>query len=194
MSLDAFARETILRAWPPELGRPTLAARQAAQAISRHETVYATTWTGPLASSHNWGAVQCAAPKTARCGNDCAGGGDRRPDGSTYRACFRVYPSDIDGARDFLRVLLVRRPSVARVIGSGRADVIARAMHATRYYEGIGHTVEERVAGYARAISRNVAELARSLGEPNTLEVHPRSKSDAAGIAVALLAAWIMSN
>src|SRR5262249_11111148 len=139
------------------------------------ETYYGLAWSKAGIGSHNFGAVQCCKP-TAGAGGapTCPANAflytDTHPNSNgtstSYSVCFRAYPSDVDGAKDFLDVLLPPRPAVANAIASGSAQTIAEAMYETHYYEGAGKTPADRIARYAKAIAANAARIAAELGEP----------------------------
>lgn len=172
------ARTTLLAAWRAVLGTdPTPAELQTALAIARHETGWGTY--KPFQSSHNWGAVQCCRPDAS---GQCPPGSFLAKDSSPsdaggsvpYAICFKSYPDDEAGARHFLEILAVKRPTVRRTLGTGSALAVAEAMYDSKYFEGFGKTREARIEGYAKGIERNARAVASALGEPLVVTAAPR--------------------
>jgi len=171
---DAWARDVVTKAFALVVGRaPTLAERQAVQAVTRFEGGYGSGWgSSGGAGSNNWGAVQ---------GSGSAGSFqhvDTHADGSKYTTAFKRYSSAEEGAADVVRLLTTLRPWVLHVLGSGSATAQATEM---RRHVKIGEPMwpggpkaerenwgymEAAVPMYASAIARNARELAANLGEP----------------------------
>lgn len=180
---DAWARGVLARAWPQALARPSPAELQGVQAIGRLEGFYGfASRPAGWAGSNNWGAIHCAHGPPCD-GTDCFEAGDTTATGSSYRTCFRVYPSADAGAADLVHELY-RRPSVAAALKTGDALAIATAMRRTGYHE----TAPEK---YGRAIANNAAAIASSVGEPLLVRMGPGS-SEASMVGPVLfgLALW----
>jgi hypothetical protein len=185
-------RTLLTGAYRDRYGRdPSLGEAQALQAVSLRESRYGEAWEDQGAGSYNLGGIQAGRPPCdpARSFEYT----DRRPTSSgasvEYRACFRRYPSLTAGAADLVNVLFVRhgREKVRQAAARGDLGGVARQMHATRYYEGQGATVEERIANYAGWIGSGVRTIARSLGEPEALRLRPKATiGSGAGVVVAV--------
>lgn len=156
---DQWARDVVLEAWALEHPgtEPTLGEAQTIQAVGRFEGSYGLA-TRPAAwvGSNNWGAVQCG--HGAPCGDSCFETRDTHADGSEYHWCYKRYPSAVDGARDVVRLLTTKRPTVWDAMRAGDADGVAGQMRATGYHE-------TAVPTYAERIAHNAHELADALGE-----------------------------
>jgi hypothetical protein len=155
----------LLAAWPGA----SLAQIQTAQSIGLFEGNY-----GSFLNANNWGNIQCRG--TAPCPPDCAEARDTHADGSSYRACFRIYPSQEAGAAALVSQLgksitrgiekatgdlrtRIGSADAAGVLASGNADLVAESMRAGGYFEATA-------SHYAKAIALNAAGIAQSLGEP----------------------------
>lgn len=162
MMSDAAARPILRSAWFSLVDRkPPLAALQIAQGIARFEGNYGA-WKG----RHNWGAVMCSVrPVNGVCPAGCGFSNDSFPDGRPMPSCFKEYPDDFAGARDFLRHLTILRPSVLVALRTGNIDAVAEAMFREHYYTGFGKTEDQRINGYAATIDNNVRMLAGTMGE-----------------------------
>jgi hypothetical protein len=105
-----------------------------AQAIGLMEGRYGK-W-GPGNASNNWGAI--TVPPLP--GGGCPTTGFPHKDSSfelgEYTTCFRLYPTSLEGATNFLKVLYVDRPKVFEAALSGDIRGVAREMYATNYYLG----------------------------------------------------------
>lgn len=139
-----------------------LSVIQVAQAVAALETRYGRAWRVSF-PVYNWGAIQASRPPCDPAASFLYT--DKRPDGRVYSVCFRRYSNDDDGAEDLIRVLYAKRPTVLAAARAGDLRAVAVAMRATRYYEGIGATEEQRIEGYARGLAAKLDELARALGE-----------------------------
>jgi len=132
---DKTARDLVNQAWQSVIGvAPTLAERQAIQAVGRYEGSYGYGWHG--ITTRNWGAIQCGT----HVHNDCVDGHciswlDHKPSGSEFHACYRVYDSDYDGALALVQIL--HRMKVTDIMASGDSLAIATKMHQAGYYGGI---------------------------------------------------------
>lgn len=197
---DAEAKATLALAFKLELGRDASAAElQWAQAVSWIETGgrYAGGASGyhgqagKLEGSNNWGGIQAGKPKGGVCPPGSRLATDTFPTQKgvsvPYEVCFKEYPTPLDGARDFLRVLYVKRPAVLVAARTGNAHAAAAAMYDTTYYQGRGSTREERIDGYARAVFGAMGRIAKSLGEPRAFELgaHGMTEPARAGEVVA---------
>lgn len=136
------ARAWLLQAWAQVFPNvePTLSALQAVQAVSLHETGYGRGWKDAMRYSYNQGAVQCGKvqDKDGNCPAGCAPYGDSRPTPQgqvAYAACFKVYPNDVAGWADLLRVM--GKANVRAVWNDGDLDAVALGMRKNYYFGGI---------------------------------------------------------
>ena len=154
MMTDSEARAVLLQAFAARGISPSLAELQGVGAIGRFEGRYGSGF-GP--GVNNWGAIQCQ--QRPPCDpTKCVEHIDTHADGSTYGACFRRYPTPVDGAADLIRELY-RRPGVPEAMRAGDASAVARAMRATGYFEA-------PESQYALGIEKNAESIAASMGEP----------------------------
>lgn len=160
LNRDQWARGVLERAYPEAA---SLQALQMIQAVGRFEGHYGHADDPAWAGSNNWGAIQCLHGPP--CGNDCFEHKDTHADGTAYVACFRKYPSAIDGAKGLVHELL-RRKAVADVINTGSATAVANAMRATGYFEA-------PAANYAKNLYRNAQAIATALGEKLVVTLEP---------------------
>lgn len=159
----------------------SVSALQAVQAVALVEGGYGNGFGRCPDVKNNWGSTQLphsprapadsiSGPQTITCPPASGWCTDSSPDDqgrtSWYQVCFESFDSPRDGARNFLRRLLIDRPTVAAVIGGGSADAIAMAMYDARYYQGFGKTKADRVAHYADGIAARAKQVATSLAEP----------------------------
>lgn len=149
------------------------------QAVSWLETHYGAAWREPGNGSCNVGAIQCHCPPctSARVAGmpwldaTCFTYVDTKPlsDGSSkpYSVCFRRWPDYRAGYLALVEHVLVRRPAVYRAAIAGKAREFSAALHASRYYEGFGKTVEERISHHEQAVvgSMKLANAA-IIGQP----------------------------
>lgn len=130
-----WARPIVTEALNQLLGRaPSLAEIQYGQAIGWHEGRYGRGWKGAMVGSNNWGAVQCAKGSSA----DCIPYQDSYADGTKYDVSFRRYATPVDGAKDMLRHVFIKRPRTGQALASEDATVFRASygMRRERYYEG----------------------------------------------------------
>lgn len=166
--------ELFRRVWGAGTGRgaPGRAELQTVLAISRLETSLAVGWSGAMAGSNNFGAVQCG--RGAGVTYQCVPHGDRHADGTAYTTGFRYYvdaqgrSAEENGAIDFLKQISApARPLTARALVTNQgAQQVAAAMRRERYYEGDARGGKDPVVGYTDAIMRNATIVAQELGEP----------------------------
>jgi hypothetical protein len=137
---------------------------QASQAVAMLETYYGSSWKPPGVGSRNWGATQVPA------GSDrpCFSYQDHHGDGTAYQACFGIYETDEEGIEAYLRAMWRRREAMVKATASGRIRNVAAVMRA-------GHYFEAGLDKYTDALSRNVAEIADRLEEPNAFGKRPGS-------------------
>jgi hypothetical protein len=167
-----------------KLTRVTEALVAHVQAIGWLETGYASKWKEPGVGSCNWGAVQHKCPPcrdTRVAGKpwerqECFSYADTTPqaDGSSkrYSVCFRRWPSMEDGVLGLIDQVVVRRPAVLAAALAGKTAEFSAALHATRYYEGYGATVQERIKHHYDAVcgSMRLANAAIAGRPPPTSE------------------------
>lgn len=153
--------------------------------VAKHETSFGRGWKGEMASSNNWGAVQCGQAAIAQ-GAQCIAWEDTHPDGRKYQVGFRKYASAAEGAADVVRNLTKQRPSVWEVMkAKGPLADFARAMRVERYYGGFCPNAtkaggkfsygkpkspaeeachEEAIATYVKANQKGLVEIAGAIG------------------------------
>ncbi len=171
---DRFGRDMILKMWPQIVGGdPAMPELQLVQAKARQESGYGmASYHGPEGSAVllNWGAVQ--AGHGPPCGSDSFLVTDTHTDGTPFNFCYKRYATHEEGCADFLRILLVKRPSVLEAARSGSVQDFAQAIFDSRYSE---LRVDRQVESYWK----NVNAIAANLAEP--VAVHLESGGDGGG-------------
>ena len=173
-------KQALIEAWSRSgLGPMTQSQLYAAMAVACLETWYGEGWTkacggtGAMIGSNNWGAIQTSLPP-------CEDGYSRlcidthpNDDGSStkYESCFREYPTPADGALGLLGTLYGKRPKVLEAAKRGNMQAVAQAMHDSKYYEGFGKTVQERIDNYAKALWRCYQGALKETGDPPCFEL-----------------------
>jgi flagellum-specific peptidoglycan hydrolase FlgJ len=129
------------------------------EAVALHETTFGKGWRSPGATSNNMGALQADANWTG----ETFDYSDTHPTDTggavAYAQKFRAYPSALEGWKDLVRELFIRRSSVRRAAQSGSPLDVASAMRATKYYEGQGATQADRIRNYAQALADSLLEI-----------------------------------
>ena len=154
------AREVVAQA-AAEIGlKVGVPGLQLLQAVGLMETSYSSGWKeGQGRGSHNWGAVQKGSWTGATFQTI-----DTRPssDGTSteYIATFRAYPSDLEGAKDMIRIATRTEQEKAALV-AGDLDAFSAALYAARYYEGHGKTPEERVANHQAWLLKGAKQIAK---------------------------------
>ena len=167
MGRHTDGKNAILTAWPNlGLPEPTQAQLYGAMAVACRESGYGFGWTGALAGSNNWGAVQAGLPPCVD--GYSVQGKDSHPDGTLYDVCFRVYATPAEGALGTLKTLYINhgRATVFEAAKRGNMQAFGQAMFNSGYYEGTGATVEERVTGYTDVLWKCYQEAIRETGDP----------------------------
>lgn len=138
------------------------------QAIAWLEAHYGAAWKTPGDGSANWGAIQHKAPVCAasRHAGDpwldspCFSYTDSSPrsDGTSkpYSVCFRRWPSHQEGALALVEQVVIRRPTVLQAALKGTVRDFSAALYGSRYYEGWGKTVDERIQHHADAAQGSI--------------------------------------
>lgn len=133
----------------------------------------AGTWAG----SNNWGAV------VSRTGAPYGGWGvfvhgDHDAHGNPVLYKFQQYPTQLDGARGFLSVIL--RGKVPAVLSSGSSVDLARAMYANKYFTGVHgpENADANIADYAAMIDNGFRKVRTLIGTttpapPSSMGVPP---------------------
>jgi len=121
--------------------------------------------TGDWQGSNNWGSVRCY-----RQDYGCIYHGDRDAQGNPVTVPFQKYPSQLEGAKGFLRTLL-KTPDERAALATSDPVVLARAMYAAHYYTGTSGTDEQRIQAYANLIRRGANTVKTLLGQPGNLAV-----------------------
>lgn len=138
---------------------PTVNELRILEAVALHETTFGKGWRPPGNTSNNMGALQADASWTG----ETFDYSDTHPTDTggavPYAQKFRAYANALEGWKDLVRELYVRRSSVRRAAQSGNALDVASAMRATKYYEGQGATQSERIRNYAQAIADSLLEI-----------------------------------
>lgn len=144
-NMDEWAAGVLSEAWMKIFNvAPNPIELQSAQAVARGESSYGwpsaekfPSWQG----HHNWGACHCMMRvdgKLTSCKQNggCVKGfmGTDRINHVPTPTCFASFPTNVEGAIFFLTTLLVRRPNVKAVIGTGDAYRIALEMRKTSYF------------------------------------------------------------
>lgn len=152
----AQAAEIIRQAWRQVHGRdPTANEQDYAQAIAFLETQYGRG--GQFAKmaaqgQYNWGALH-GRGTPPNCAPGSAPGIDQ---GSV---CFLVFPSDVDAAAAFIRILTKTHWPVVEAM-QGTPEDVARAMRKSPpYYTGTAATEDAKVAQYAGAIRNAIRAI-----------------------------------
>lgn len=151
-----WARNIIQQAWPKGEPAPTLSELQYAQAVALGESTY-----GKGFGYHNWGAVQCknAAPP-CKPGCKLHKGANR---------CMLVYPNDLAGAADFIRIMF-KRPLVVQAMRSGDLDAFVTAMGTPPVYSELAW---QKPDVYRQWILTHATAMANALGEPLVIDDGP---------------------
>lgn len=168
---DRSAREILKKVWPGVMGEePELPELQAAQAVTRGESGYGSTWKGACEGSNNWGAVQAGPPP---CGTNCLYTDTHPNDDGTstrYDICFKTYATPEEGAAHMLRILFLRdrakKAGVLKAAKSGDLKAFSTAMYDSGYYESFGPTREARIAYHTKGLRYNAKIIAQNLDEP----------------------------
>jgi hypothetical protein len=184
-----WARGIVEEAFKSVFGRsPTEAEAQIVMAVGVIESNFGKGWrAGKGAGSHNWGAVQTrskTAPHfTHQDSSPTTGGGSKK-----YVARFKVYPDDVAGAADVVRLLFkskmkqrmpdkqqrargkdlpgpTRGELISAAAQNGDITAFSKAMFWTIYYEGFGKTFKNRIQNHAKAIQRAINKIATGTGK-----------------------------
>ncbi len=90
---------------------------------------------------------------------------DTSPSSGPYFTWFWSFETDVDAAKKFLEVLVRDRPGVRAIIDQATPDELARAMFASRYFEGFHpNDPEANIRDYARNISATGKAIDSALG------------------------------
>lgn len=197
----AWGREIFDRAFA-EMGIPASAeGKEALMALSWGETRFGDPALG-WAESHNWGAITFNA---ARGEPFVTWGflehGDRDASGKPVTRRFQAYPSDLEGAKDKIRIALRSTAAKAAVQKeTGVPEALAEAMFDAHYYEGtpndtdgdgVPGTRKDRILAYAKMIRGSMATFAQAGGGPATPSTPSSSGSSVAGVVAFLIGAGV---
>lgn len=121
------------------------------------ENKFGTTpdWQG----SNNWGSVRCF-----RQDYGCVQHGDQNAQGQGVTVPFQRYPTQLEGAKGFLRTLL-KTSAERAALATGDPVALARAMYAAKYFTGTSGTDEQRIQSYAALIRRGADKVRAVLGQ-----------------------------
>lgn len=90
---------------------------------------------------------------------------DSSPDTGLYVVWFHAFPNDFEGAKGFLRELVIRRPE-CRAILEGPLPVaaeLASAMYKSKYYEGFSQDPGKNIADYLAALRKQLPPIVSAL-------------------------------
>ncbi len=180
---------------------PTIAALQILQGQTEGEGWYGyaskpANWKG----SNNWGAISTKCDGCTE-GVDCFQAGDHLADGTQYSTCFKMYPSAVDGAADFIRYACSYHGGHDFAM-SGDVLGFATALRTPpAYYQGISTDVATAAQAYGQGIYDRAVSIASDLGESVSVSmsgpagdpnggVSPWAIGGLALTSVAGLAAW----
>jgi hypothetical protein len=79
---------------------------------------------------------------------------------------FQKYPTQLDGARDWLKVIM--RGRVPEALDTGTARDMADAMYANRYYTGVTGSADDRIRAYTSLILTNAAHVTDVLAQADS--------------------------
>jgi len=167
--LHRWARPFVVEGFRTRIGRdPTTSEAQAEQGVSWIETRDGTAWKTAGQGSNNMGAIQSSRPPCDLGTSFQYVDTHPNPDGSStpYTICFAKYPTPQAGFDALAREVYVKRPSVLAAASSGNLYNVSAALHATRYYEGFGKTIADRIENHYQAMRSAVLAIAGALGEP----------------------------
>jgi hypothetical protein len=132
-----------------------------------------------LRGTNNWGAIHSTAAFRKAHAMDPSFGEiahqDHLANGRRYIEWFRVYPSQLEGARDFLATV-ARATDLSQVTS---LDGYVRALYRAHYFVGFGHSDEERIAGYRTFIAARLSTIDTALrinapaGDPSETRIGP---------------------
>lgn len=144
-----------------------LSVLQALQAVEWLETKYATAWRAYGRGSNNMGAVQYSRPPCDPVHSFQATDTSPNADGTStpYTICFTKYATPADGAAGCAREMYNRRPLVLAAARRGDFYGVSVELHRSRYYEGFGATVAERIRRHYEALSAAIAAIAQACDE-----------------------------
>lgn len=151
---DSAAADVARAAWAAQFGpgtEPTPTELLSVLAVARHETAFGRIGQFGRNDSHNWGAIVCARGHADP--SHCFVGGMQGKGAVNWR----LYPSDLEGARDMIRELH-RRPAVRVAMVLGEPYALAEAMRQSSYF------IADSSAPYGAALDRHMRELRASLG------------------------------
>ena len=138
---------------------PTVNELRILEAVALHETTFGKGWRPPGNTSNNMGALQADASWTG----DTFDYSDTHPTDTggavAYAQKFRAYPTALEGWKDLVRELYIRRSSVRQAAQNGNVLDVATAMRRTKYYEGQGASQSERIRNYAQALADSLLEM-----------------------------------
>lgn len=138
---------------------------------------------GDWQGSNNWGSIRCY-----RQDYGCVQHGDRDAQGNPVTVPFQRYPSQLEGAKGFLRTLL-KTPEERAALSTGDPVALARAMYAARYFTGTTGTDEQRIQAYAGLIRRGANHVKAILGSSLGQAMAPPPVAQNPGVILASLVA-----
>jgi len=100
---------------------------------------------------------------------------DHLASGKRYIEWFRLYPSQLDGARDFVATV----SHLTNLAELSSADQYARDLYEGHYFVGFGQTDEERITGYKTFIEAHLPAIDAGLranalpSDPSAVSVGP---------------------
>ncbi len=163
-AMHAAARRDAIEAFQDVVHAPPTANElRFLLAVALHETTFGAGWSGSGVGSYNMGAVQAGSGWTGSTFLHTDTHPTKTGGATTYEIQFKAYPNALEGWRDLVRELYLRRSSVREAARRGSVLDVAQAMRSTNYYEGQGATQSERVRGYAQALADMLWEIDRQI-------------------------------
>ncbi len=164
---DQEAKEVLSVAYQGLFGddEPNLFALGIAQAIGLMEGNYGR-W-GPGGKSNNWGAITSPKNSDGSCPSGTFQHGDSSFEAGKVQACFKLYPTSLEGATDLLQQLYVNRPDTFQAAINGDIREVAKTMYTSNYYQGVApHDQKDsngdftNVNNYIKFIGRGIDQIA----------------------------------
>ena len=117
---------------------------------------------------------------------------DTSPGGGPYFTWFWSFANDVDAAKKFLEVLVKVRPGVRSIIDQATPEELARAMFASRYFEGFhANDPEANIRDYARNITATGKAIEAALGAGGVASVASPGERHEPALVLGFLAAAV---
>ena len=204
--------ETAASAWLALFGAaPTRNALVRAMSVAEFETHLGD------GGFHNWGGVQkrglraeesallrlhgidpgtddalAAARGVLVAGADEVLAQDTSPGSGPYFTWFWSFANDVDAAKKFIEVLVKARPGVRAIIDQATPEELARAMYASRYFEGFhANDPEANIRDYARNITATGNAIEAALGAGDVAPVASQGEHHQPALVLGFLVAAV---